>query len=146
MYVATILIHIVLAVSLIALVLLQRGKGAEAGAAFGGGASQTVLGSQGTSNTLARLTGVLIALFFATSLGLAWMVDRGGSGEQSGIPDASVIEQQRSGVPQLDQNDDAAQSGSENAGSAAEGSGSDGLSVPGSDGGNQQAPSLGEGS
>lgn len=63
MYVAIILIHVLLAISLIALVLLQRGKGAEAGAAFGGGASQTVLGSQGASKTLARLTAVLAALF-----------------------------------------------------------------------------------
>lgn len=106
MYVAIILIHVLLAISLIALVLLQRGKGAEAGAAFGGGASQTVLGSQGASKTLARLTAVLAALFFITSLGLAWLVDRGGD-SQSGIPDARVIEQQRSSAPSLDDGDDA---------------------------------------
>lgn len=107
MYVAIILIHVLLAISLIVLVLLQRGKGAEAGAAFGGGASQTVLGSQGSSNALARLTGLLTALFFATSLGLAWMVDSGGGADETGIPDASLVEQQRSSVPRLDEGDSA---------------------------------------
>ncbi|RKQ95799.1 protein translocase SecG subunit [Kushneria sinocarnis] len=107
MHVALILVHLLLAVSLIALVLIQQGKGAEAGAAFGGGASQTVFGSQGSTSFLAKLTGVLAALFFATSLGLAWIVDRGGD-EGGGMPDASVIEQQQNSVPDLDQQDEAA--------------------------------------
>ncbi|ART63556.1 preprotein translocase subunit SecG [Kushneria marisflavi] len=127
MYVAIILIHVLLAISLIALVLLQRGKGAEAGAAFGGGASQTVLGSQGASKTLARLTGVLAALFFVTSLGLAWLVDRGGD-SQSGIPDARVIEQQRTSAPSLDDGDDAPQAPA--AQQDTESGSDDGLSVP----------------
>ncbi|GHC34042.1 hypothetical protein GCM10010082_30880 [Kushneria pakistanensis] len=131
MYVAIILIHVLLAISLIALVLLQRGKGAEAGAAFGGGASQTVLGSQGASKTLARLTGVLAALFFVTSLGLAWLVDRGGD-SQSGIPDASVIEQQRSGAPRLDDGDDAPRAGTAQQGT----DDADGLTVPSTDSNN----------
>jgi preprotein translocase subunit SecG len=63
-------IHVVIAVSLIALVLLQQGKGADAGAAFGAGASGTVFGSKGSSSFLTRTTGVLAALFFATSLTL----------------------------------------------------------------------------
>ena len=67
----TIVVHILLAISLIVLVLLQQGKGAEAGAAFGGGASQTVFGSRGSTGFLAKFTGVLVALFFITSLLLA---------------------------------------------------------------------------
>lgn len=64
----TLVVHLILAISLIALVLLQQGKGAEAGAAFGGGASQTVFGSRGSTGFLAKLTGLVVALFFGTSL------------------------------------------------------------------------------
>jgi len=63
-------LHVVIAVSLIALVLLQQGKGADAGAAFGAGASGTVFGSKGSSSFLTRTTGILAAMFFATSLTL----------------------------------------------------------------------------
>ena len=63
-------VHVVIAVSLVALVLLQQGKGADAGAAFGAGASGTVFGSKGSSSFLTRTTGVLAALFFITSLTL----------------------------------------------------------------------------
>ena len=117
MQVAILLVHVLLAIALIALVLIQQGKGAEAGAAFGGGASQTVFGSQGSTSFLAKLTGILAALFFATSLGLAWTVNHGEGGDD-GIPDANVIEQQKSAVPSLDDgapasqaSDDAVESG-----------------------------------
>ena len=66
----TLVVHVLLAISLIVLVLLQQGKGAEAGAAFGGGASQTVFGSRGSTGFLAKLTGVLLLLFFVTSLAM----------------------------------------------------------------------------
>jgi preprotein translocase subunit SecG len=62
-----------LAVAIIALVLLQRGKGADAGAAFGAGASGTVFGSRGTTSFLSRTTAILATLFFLTSLGLAYL-------------------------------------------------------------------------
>jgi preprotein translocase subunit SecG len=65
--------HVFLAVAIIALVLLQRGKGADAGAAFGAGASGTVFGSRGTTSFLSRSTAVLATLFFLTSLGLAYL-------------------------------------------------------------------------
>ena len=65
--------HVLLASSLIAIVLLQRGKGAEAGAAFGAGASGTVFGSRGSSSFLSRTTAVLATLFFVTSLTLAYL-------------------------------------------------------------------------
>lgn len=60
--------HIVVAGLIIVFVLLQRGKGAETGAAFGAGASGTVFGARGSANFLSRVTAVLATLFFATSL------------------------------------------------------------------------------
>ncbi len=62
------ILHIFACVSIIALVLVQQGKGANAGAAFGAGASGTVFGAAGKSNFLAKLTKWLVALFFITSL------------------------------------------------------------------------------
>jgi preprotein translocase subunit SecG len=73
MLVFMIAFHMLLAVTLIGLVLIQRGKGAEIGAAFGSGASQTVFGSQGSASFLTRMTAVLATVFFLSSLGLAWM-------------------------------------------------------------------------
>ncbi len=66
-------IHIVIAVSLIVLVLLQTGKGAEMGAAFGSGASGTVFGSRGSASFLTRTTALLATAFFVTSLTLAYL-------------------------------------------------------------------------
>ncbi len=66
-----ILLHILIAVAIIAFVLLQQGKGAEAGASFGAGASQTLFGSTGTWNFFSRLTAVLALLFFLSSFALA---------------------------------------------------------------------------
>ncbi len=67
------LVHVVIAVALVGLVLLQHGKGADAGAAFGSGASQTVFGSQGSGSFLTRTTAVLATVFFVTSLTLAYL-------------------------------------------------------------------------
>lgn len=70
-------VHILVAVGIVALVLIQHGKGADAGAAFGagaaGGASGSVFGAQGSSNFLSRSTGILATVFFLTSLSLAYM-------------------------------------------------------------------------
>lgn len=66
-------IHIVLTIALIVLVLVQRGKGADIGAAFGSGASSTVFGSQGSASFLTRTTAVVATLFFVTSLTLAYL-------------------------------------------------------------------------
>ncbi len=66
-------VHVLLALMIIGLVLLQRGKGAEAGAGFGSGASGTVFGARGTSTLFSKLTAVFAALFFATSLTLAYL-------------------------------------------------------------------------
>ncbi|SDK56133.1 preprotein translocase subunit SecG [Billgrantia gudaonensis] len=101
MQVAILMIHVVIAIALVALILLQQGKGAEAGAAFGGGASQTVFGSRGSGGFLSRATAVLAAAFFVTSLTLAYFASQAGEAPEAGIPDAELIDQQR-GTPSLD--------------------------------------------
>ena len=73
MYSIILIIHLVLALTLIGVVLLQHGKGADAGAAFGSGASSTVFGARGSASFLGRLTGALGVAFFITSLTLAIM-------------------------------------------------------------------------
>ena len=67
------MIHVLVAIVLVVLVMLQHGKGADIGATFGGGASNTVFGSQGSAPFLAKLTGVLLLVFFASSLGLGYL-------------------------------------------------------------------------
>jgi preprotein translocase subunit SecG len=64
--------HILAAVGIVVLVLLQHGKGADMGAAFGSGSAGSLFGSAGASNFLSRTTAVLAAVFFATSLGLTY--------------------------------------------------------------------------
>jgi preprotein translocase subunit SecG len=64
-------IHIVVALAMIGLILVQQGKGAEAGASFGGGGAATVFGASGGANFLTRSTAVLVAIFFVTSVTLA---------------------------------------------------------------------------
>ena len=66
--------HILVGLALIGLILVQHGKGAEAGAAFGGGASSTVFGARGAATFLSRLTAWLVTTFFVTSLLLAYIV------------------------------------------------------------------------
>ena len=73
MHTILVVFHLFLSIGLIGLILIQHGKGAEAGAAFGSGASSTVFGARGSANFLSRTTGALAALFFVTSLALAWM-------------------------------------------------------------------------
>lgn len=66
-------IHILVALAIIGLVLMQHGKGADMGAAFGSGASGSLFGSSGSANFLSRSTGVLATIFFITSLILAYV-------------------------------------------------------------------------
>ncbi len=70
------IVHVFVAMALIGLVLMQKGKGAEAGAAFGAGASGTVFGARGSSSFLSRSTAVLATLFFATSMTLAFLASQ----------------------------------------------------------------------
>ncbi len=69
-------VHGLLCFSIVALVLLQRGKGADAGAGFGSGASGTVFGARGSATFFSKLTAVLATLFFLTSMSLAWFATR----------------------------------------------------------------------
>lgn len=64
-------VHVVIALAIVGLIMLQQGKGAEMGASFGGGSSQTVFGPAGTGNFFSRLTAIMAAVFFATSVTLA---------------------------------------------------------------------------
>ncbi len=73
MHTLLVVVHLLLSIGLIGLILIQHGKGADAGAAFGSGASGTVFGARGAANFLSRTTAVLATLFFITSLALAWM-------------------------------------------------------------------------
>ena len=66
-------VHILVGLAIIGLVLMQHGKGADMGAAFGSGASGSLFGASGSANFLSRTTGVLAAVFFATSLTLAYV-------------------------------------------------------------------------
>ena len=74
MYHLILIVHVIVAFLVIGLVLIQHGKGADIGAAFGSGASNTVFGSQGTGGFLFKLTGGLALTFFATSLMLSYLV------------------------------------------------------------------------
>src|ERR1041385_7056333 len=87
-----VVVQVVLAISVIGLILLQQGKGADAGAAFGSGASGTVFGARGAANFLSRATALLATVFFLTSLTLAYLVS-GHSGTAQ-----SVVEQQLGGT------------------------------------------------
>ena len=82
-----VVIHVIVAVSIVGLVLLQQGKGADAGASFGAGASQTVFGSSGTGNFLVRATTIAATIFFVTSLSLAiFAKNQSGLGAATGLP------------------------------------------------------------
>jgi preprotein translocase subunit SecG len=69
-------IHVLVALAIVGLVLLQHGKGADVGAAFGGGASGSLFGATGSANFLSRATAILAAVFFLTSLGLTYFSTR----------------------------------------------------------------------
>jgi len=103
-----VVLHLLGAIGVVALVLLQQGKGADAGASFGSGASATVFGSQGSSTFLSRVTAILATAFFMTSLGLAFFAkDKADGMAQVGLPDPAVLEVQQAkpaveDVPVLD--------------------------------------------
>jgi len=86
------IIHTAIALGIIGLVLLQRGKGADAGAAFGAGASGTVFGSRGSGSFFSRATAVLAAGFFATSLTLAYLSSQRSVGPESLLEGAPAVE------------------------------------------------------
>jgi preprotein translocase subunit SecG len=84
-------VHLLVAVAVCGFVLLQHGKGADMGAAFGSGASGSLFGAVGSANFLSRTTAILAAVFFASSLGLTWFAASRLGGK--GVIDQSVMNQ-----------------------------------------------------
>ncbi len=89
--------HTLIALLIIIMVLLQRGKGADAGAAFGSGASGTVFGARGSASFFSRTTAVLATAFFVSSLALAYLSSQTTAGPSSLLDDAPVLEQPAAG-------------------------------------------------
>jgi len=101
------LMHVIVAVVIVGLVLLQHGKGADMGAAFGSGSSGSLFGATGSANFLSRTTAVLASLFFVTSIGLTWLASHRqveASGVMKGATESapSAKEQPKSDVPPAD--------------------------------------------
>lgn len=92
-----VVVHILVGVSVIGLVLMQHGKGADMGAAFGSGASGSLFGASGSANFLSRTTAVLAAVFFSTSLALAYVAFSKPKGVDSVTK--SVVESTSSSAP-----------------------------------------------
>jgi preprotein translocase subunit SecG len=89
------IVHLLLALAIIGLIMLQQGKGADMGASFGAGASQTLFGSDGSGNVLTRATAILVTLFFATSFGLALLAtQRSAPVDDLGIELPPAVERQ----------------------------------------------------
>lgn len=101
------IVHLVMAVALVALVLLQQGKGAQAGAAFGGGSgggSQSLFGASGSANFMTRTTAIVATIFFITTLTLAYLYATRSSGS-SVIPQTSIVEGVGTAVEQAPESD-----------------------------------------
>src|SRR5918992_1302511 len=95
-----IIFHVLIAAAIVGLVLLQRGKGADAGAGFGAGASGTVFGARGSASFLSRMTATLAALFIATSLTLAYMGGRAPEAPKSVIDRVGVQQDAAPALPE----------------------------------------------
>ena len=94
-----IVLHVLVALSIIGLVLLQHGKGADMGSGFGGGASGSLFGATGSANFLSRTTAVLAAVFFVLSLALAYTATRRPTEEGGGVIDVIRNRQQQPATP-----------------------------------------------
>ena len=81
-------IHVIAAIGVILLVLLQHGKGADMGAAFGGGSAGSLFGATGSANFLSRVTAVLATVFFLTSLSMTYIASSKPKGGGGGVMDA----------------------------------------------------------
>ncbi|OIR13932.1 protein-export membrane protein SecG [mine drainage metagenome] len=103
-------VHVVTAVVLIGLVLIQHGKGADMGAAFGSGSAGSLFGSSGSANFLSRSTAVAATIFFITSLSLTYLYSRP-SKEQGVIDkvDVNTLQQQAVPAPATESNDSKSQ-------------------------------------
>jgi len=105
-YSITLTVHILVGLSVIGLVLLQHGKGADMGAAFGSGASGSLFGATGSANFLSRMTAVLATVFFITSLALAYMASNRPATSGGSVMDAVKTETVAPSVPAQDVTDD----------------------------------------
>jgi preprotein translocase subunit SecG len=97
------IIHTLIALSIIALVLLQRGKGADAGAGFGAGASGTVFGARGSGSFFSRMTAVMATAFFISSLTLAYLSSQRPTAPEGLLEGSPVLEEAVEGVPASDE-------------------------------------------
>lgn len=102
MYQTLIVVHVLFGFSIIGMVLLQQGRGADAGAGFGGGASSSLFGARGSASFLSRTTGILAALFFSSSLLLAYLGDKHDN-KPHDIMEAPLVEQAPSDLPSVSQ-------------------------------------------
>ena len=104
MYQVIIVIHVLLGLGIIGLVMMQQGKGADAGAAFGTGSSGSVFGAQGAASFLSRTTAILAGLFFLTSLGLAILNSHKGAAYDlmSGSPSTAQTVESDALLPTVD--------------------------------------------
>ena len=84
------ILHLLVAAAICGFVLLQHGKGADMGAAFGSGSSGSLFGAAGSANFLSRTTAILAAIFFASSLGLTWFATTRGA--PSGVMQKGIME------------------------------------------------------
>ena len=100
---AVLIVHTLIALGIITLVLLQRGKGADAGAGFGAGASGTVFGARGSGSFFTRATAVLATAFFISSLTLAYLSSQQTKAPESLLEGAPVVEEQADGAPVMDE-------------------------------------------
>lgn len=98
MYQAITILHILVALAIIGLVMIQRGRGADAGAGFGGGSSNTFFGARGAATFLSKTTAIMAAVFFSTSLGLAYLADHKDNKVQD-IMDAPAVKEAPSDLP-----------------------------------------------
>ena len=96
------IIHVLLAVALIVLILVQHGKGADAGAAFGSGASSTVFGARGSATFLTKLTTGIALIFFVTSISLAYIASNKTSESKSLIENNQTDIKNPSSTPNKD--------------------------------------------
>jgi len=100
------IIHVALAIGVIGLVLIQHGKGADAGAAFGSGASSTVFGARGSASFLTRLTTILAGCFFVTSIVLFYLAAHRDAGSGSVTDNLPAIEAPAGDIPSVDEDAD----------------------------------------
>ena len=102
-----IVVHVLVALGIIGLVLLQHGKGADMGSGFGGGASGSLFGATGSANFLSRATAVLAAVFFVLSLSLTYFATRRPAEEGGGVIDVIRKQQQEKPAPKAEQKPEA---------------------------------------